>query len=1003
MPYGIQNSKFFLAVKDFEAKNFQAAFDKMLECANDGNFYALYYLEYLLKHKIKNAIKLTPEQDKRANELCDQIQYVPKHGKPATWLHASCIIIEMADLRKRKKPLNKQVKLLCEFTPTAPNAMVYLLEHLDSMHAEDKKLKKNKFTVSANLYLIAYSNEHPNILAHRCLEKEYLNAIGLNKKYLKIEQHANSKEIQKDGDLEFILGKEFNERSWIIDAAYMGNQQAQAELTTLTYPFPLVISSKEESESYEWLQLRARDHLNASIAVALKQSLQSGGNLKEKKLVQEALETALVQKEEEALKTTPKEYLREAYYILGFMYANEETFPQARSFFEKAIKFESSSAHAMLGRMHQHGYGVPQNFKLAADHYEQSLILEETISKQAIICNIAVTFSVTESLANIYLEGDDSLKADEVKGFNVLKKGSLTEKKPQYKVNCQIRCAFLQYFGIGVDSDKKAAVEELEQLYLKGEEGAALVIAQVYFRAHAEKVELPAFTPAILQKSLNIAAKKNPVTFCIDVTAAKFERSVHLNLIKIAAELGYARAAHYYGLEMANDLLVDKAPSRENKKFLKECERFLQFAYQHKFEGSASSLGIYYYNVLDTKRALQYIKEGLQKNEWGAIREMADAYEEGNELLGIEEDKEQAFQLYSELANTEDPEQVLHGLFHKARLLKSGFGKTKPDVVAAVPIFEDLLKKDFLLAGIELADIYDRGLEGNPRDPKRVFEYLKIAEPTEDANVLNALGFCYRYAQGTEPDIKNAMEYFEKAAKKGHHNACKNYVTIKLKENMREIRKEPARFKRELEEWRKLLEEPRKLFGDGNLMVAVISLIEDPKSIKSVVQKLRAGHHCKHSRILQKWLMQDPEINLEILEQIIIKGVETLVLKKNETPAGKSTIDRLEELGEELFSEKPAQLDLRKVNRYVGLLQNLLSSEDDEDKLEINARRRKGIFTAFQIHGQQHSFTWHPMHGKGRRNSLLQEPGPISHILRPLAEVHNQVIASKKGSAAASQ
>ena len=992
MPYGIKNSKFFVAVKDFEASNFQTAFEKMLVCASVGNFYALYYLEYFLKNKqaLKN---LTAEQEKIAQELCELIPYIPKHGHPEAWLQASCTIIEVTKRRNQKKQLGTHVKQLRDLTQSAPNAMVYLVEHLEKMHAEDGKLKKIQFTVSENLLMMAYYIEHPDIPVSPYINKKYLTAI---------EQHANSKEIQKDGDLEFILGKELDERSWIIDAAYMGNQSARDTLTALPYPFPLIITSKEALESVEWLQLKARDHVNARIALALARSIKSDNNLKEKKHIQKELEDTLIQNREEALKTTAKEFLREAHYLLGSFYANEDN-EQAKLFFERATEYESASAYAMLGKMYHFGYGVPINFKLAAEHYEKALALKKRLEQKGTICTIPPGFSVSENLANLYLSGDDSLEMDALKAFTVLKAGALTEKNPKYKVDCQIYSEFLRYFGKGIESDKKAAVETLQNLYLKGEENAAVVIAQVYFRAHAEKVALPNFKPEILQNSLKIAARNTPETFCKNVTAAKFERSVHLNYIKMAAE-HYAEAARYYATETMSDLVVGKSPSRENKKLLKDCERFLNLAYKNQARDAASALGTYYFNINDKKNALHYYQEGMQKKEYSALRTMAEIYEEGSDTLGIKEDEERAFQLYSEMANSEDPEQSSHGLFQKARLLKSGYGKMKPDILAAKLIFEDLLKKEFLLAGIELADIYDRGFEGNPRDPNRVFEYLKIAEPTQSADVLNALGFCYRDAQGTLRDVKRAIEYFEKAAKLGHHTACVQYVTLKIRENIEEIKKDPARFKNELEAWQKFLEASGKLYGDTNLLNALIDLIQDPKAVKPAIQKLQAGHHCKHSHMLQKFLQQQPPpvINLEVIEQILTQGVETVLKKQNDAPAAKSTIARLEELGEELFQEKPSQLDLRKVNRYVSLL-NLLRSEDEENSLEINARRRKGIFTAFQLHGQQHSFTWHPMHGKGRRNSVLLEPGPISHILQPLSEVHNQMMAAKKAPAAHSQ
>jgi len=148
--------------------------------------------------------------------------------------------------------------------------------------------------------------------------------------------------------------------------------------------------------------------------------------------------------------------------------------------------------------------------------------------------------------------------------------------------------------------------------------------------------------------------------------------------------------------------------------------------------------------------------ELMKQENYDAVMEMADRYLNGTN--GTEQNYEEAFKLYTIVANTDDEEAI----YMQAFCYLNGYGVPQ-DAEKAMEIYKSERFQDSVDATYMLGYMFFMGL-GIEKDYEIARRYFEKAANEEDNDSLFYLGSIYYDGLGVEKDYAKAASYFEKVS-----------------------------------------------------------------------------------------------------------------------------------------------------------------------------------------------------------------------------------------------
>lgn len=150
------------------------------------------------------------------------------------------------------------------------------------------------------------------------------------------------------------------------------------------------------------------------------------------------------------------------------------------------------------------------------------------------------------------------------------------------------------------------------------------------------------------------------------------------------------------------------------------------------------------------------LNELVKQENYDAMMELADRYLNGTN--GAEQNYEEAFKLYTKVAETEDEE----AMYMQAFCYLNGYGVPQ-DAEKAMEIYKSEKFQDSVDATYMLGYMFFMGL-GIEKDYEIARRYFEKAANEEDNDSLFYLGNIYYEGLGVEKDYTKAASYFEKVS-----------------------------------------------------------------------------------------------------------------------------------------------------------------------------------------------------------------------------------------------
>ncbi len=230
-------------------------------------------------------------------------------------------------------------------------------------------------------------------------------------------------------------------------------------------------------------------------------------------------------------------------------------------------------------------------------------------------------------------------------------------------------------------------------------------------------------------------------------------------LIVQAANQGYASAALNVARLYLSKLIVNSQELNLTD------DRILQYLLlaNNTIKETASALAVYYFNKGSYREAYPYILKGVELRQLEAIVCLGNLYETGCEELKLNKDEKIALDYYQQSSDLGDP----LAMTYKGNILLYGKAGLRKNELEAKKLFEESFKQGNKLAAYYLWLMYYNGYGVQP-DLKKAVEYLKLAEATEDLDVLWDLAHVYDRGQGVAENKFLATQYAFRAAEAGH-------------------------------------------------------------------------------------------------------------------------------------------------------------------------------------------------------------------------------------------
>ncbi len=281
-------------------------------------------------------------------------------------------------------------------------------------------------------------------------------------------------------------------------------------------------------------------------------------------------------------------------------------------------------------------------------------------------------------------------------------------------------------------------------------------------KKNSPSISVPPVQP-LSESTVQENAKKNkPISsmsesllnpyFIVSLTPAKINQLHHF------AHQGDPIAQFYLGM-----LYLTKI-TKLIEKDIPTAIKWLSLSAEQKFDQARCALGLCYNLGIgvekDAKKAVRFLQLAAEKGNSLAHFVLGDCYLYGD---GVEKDTKEAIRLYR-LAD--DYPIAQHAL---GRCYLNGEGVEK-DAKEAVRLYRLAADQEFTLAQYALGNCYLQG-EGVEKDAKEAVRLHRLAAEQEYSFAQYALGNCYLYGNGVERDVKEALRLYRLAADQGFVDA----------------------------------------------------------------------------------------------------------------------------------------------------------------------------------------------------------------------------------------
>ncbi len=998
MPFTPNQIPFYQAVELFESESYQAAFDIFAVCAEKGNLYAVFYLDYLLKDK-KSDIKIPEENSEFLKTLDDYLKHIPLDWKPEAWFKASLSIIAI-----KKNNDRKFLGKLKALSPYAPNAAWFCYEYCKPIALQPEKSQVSltpkealqimnlallDLMLKPDVYSVFHAHQILNAPVAYLIPKEY---AGLPEQ-IKIEWQKLDDMFQKTPTF-FHYGAHVER---LISKLYGGKIYEKSGIKVLkSSPFTKDIFFRQ----LKW-QRSAAFHGSKELQFMF-------------------YEVCFVHKRPEVSEEQALCWLymaahnndARAQVRYGFRCYEAEDNVEARLFFERALNnkdnylgsWDRAQACLNLGKMQEDGRGgFEKNDEKAIEFY--------LAGQEFPMClgNIAV----------FYQTGRGGLPKDYTKALHFFEKaiedGNRTFKKTEIdEYHSQIGNLYLTG-GYGLERD--------------------LVKAAKHYKLGMETNKAALTNYAIALYHGRGVPKNKPEAF---------------KLLKKAADLGILEAIYQLLISYCRQEIRDPFLGLTERKILAYIKTLcdapreansLEDEKTHRY----SLAGICYLKYLPSgpnyPKALQCFEKGADKKEVESLIQLGQFYEHGYPALKISIDSKKAYGYYkiaAELGNA-------LGLNNMAYCLTNGVG-VELDFDLAKKSFEESLSKKELLAAYGLGCMYALG-QGVTVDHNKAFEYFLLAEATEDPDVLFSIGVCYQLGHGCSRDIDKACSYYRRSNKLGNYNSGYNLAWVLIDKAIENGEVHETLLKEALE----ILDSGMKSGQKSSIyLYGMVSLLLDPTSAKSIAEKFKTALRENPHQLTQRafnYISHRLEKNKSMTRLEILILLTTsfdpfkFFAKLDEIRKSKSKPERdekdrekpaaINKLTREMLDSKPPMLTSytskisknpstapESSSKWRRLIREIDWFTDPCNKKSINIKEFKRLLgqvslykedlkleilpskssnSRYHLQGSDSesslSFSYHPTHGSGRGQDSEYDPGRAQSLQKVMKDVKRRVFA----------
>ena len=180
---------------------------------------------------------------------------------------------------------------------------------------------------------------------------------------------------------------------------------------------------------------------------------------------------------------------------------------------------------------------------------------------------------------------------------------------------------------------------------------------------------------------------------------------------------------------------------------------------------------------------IEWYRKAVEGGSSDALLKLGSCYEKG---LGVPQDKIEAWKLYYRSKEMNDPnaDSRLHTLGYRVMIQAAEMGIVEAQY--ALGEAYQTGKERNLEQDLELAVIWYGKAAQNGSDKAKaalnhcLYDIRIKAQENNSAYSQNILGVCYYYGYGVDKDVKQAEEWFKKAAERGNEKAENNLRRLKF-------------------------------------------------------------------------------------------------------------------------------------------------------------------------------------------------------------------------------
>ena len=161
--------------------------------------------------------------------------------------------------------------------------------------------------------------------------------------------------------------------------------------------------------------------------------------------------------------------------------------------------------------------------------------------------------------------------------------------------------------------------------------------------------------------------------------------------------------------------------------------------------------------------ARKYYERAVELNNGKAMNNLANMYIDSK---GVTKNISKAIELYKKAADLGN----VNAMYNLGNHYYNG-DVVQQDYIAAKNWYEKAANLNYIDACVKMGDIYYNGKVVD-KNYQEAFKWYKASE--DSAYSSYSLGWMYEFGQGTDIDVKQALNYYRKAAKSGYYD--KNYI-----------------------------------------------------------------------------------------------------------------------------------------------------------------------------------------------------------------------------------